>query len=148
MAPRTLSERIKQDVSEDVLKSVTDKLESSLKLKDAAPERNSPTANEEASDEDDWEKTADKELSASTKTSKEPQSDISTSRILELYDFDLRIQMHQLVRDFTRIVDPTGCMPFRPKMVSQSLMLTFNNPKHGIILGTHKTDALSIRSFI
>ena len=96
------------------------------------------TKEESNTTEDDWETLADKELENSSKEQSKIKSNTEVvlvsqpdSTILELYDFDIRIQMHQLVKEFTAIVDPTHTMPFRPKMINQSLLLTFNNPKHG-----------------
>lgn len=135
--PTTLSSRIKQakSASKDVAE-LTEKLNNSLNLNDddeekravAVPEAEDTPADE---DEDDWEKLADKELEAPAEPAKKTAPAPLTSAILELYDFDTRIPMHQLVKDFTRIVDPAATMLFRPKMVGQSLMMTFNNPKHG-----------------
>jgi len=136
----TLSNRIKQATStnKDVAE-LTAKMSTSLKLNDedaeqsvaAVPEEEDPAPGE---DEDDWEKLADKELEMPAEPAKKPAPAPMTSAILELYDFDVRIPQHQLVKDFTRIVDPTATLLFRPKMVGQSLMMTFNNPKHGMPL--------------
>lgn len=139
MTPPTLSERIKQSNSttnKDVA-SITEQLSSSLNIKDEAI--NQPDKPEKVDEEDDWEKLADKELETPVEPVKPPVTSSPDQSILELYDFDLRIQMHQLVKDFTRIVDPTGTMPFRPKMVNQSLLLTFNNPKHGTNLPKYES---------
>jgi len=130
MTPSTLSKRIKENnlTNKDV-SAITEQLSSSLNIKDEPTDQ--PDNFESDDEEDDWEKLADKELETPVEPVKTPTPSSSNLSILELYDFDPRIQMHQLVKDFTRIVDPTGTMPFRPKMVNQSLLLTFNNPKHG-----------------
>ena len=136
MKPLTLSERIKEsNATNDNLENITEKLGSLLDLKDKA--QDVPPVSKlgplEADDEEDWEKLADKELETPEKPaakSTPPGSDSHT--ILELYDLDPKMQMHQIVKAFTTIVDPTRTMPFRPKMVNDSLLLTFNNPKHGI----------------
>ena len=135
----TFSNRIKQTQStkKDV-DETTEKLSTTLKLNDdandiravAVPESGDAAAADD--EEDDWEKLADKELETPAESPKKPPLIPLTSAVLELYDFDPQIPMHQLVKDFTRIVDPTATMLFRPKMVGQSLMMTFNNPKHGI----------------
>ena len=136
--PSTLSSRIKQasSTNKDVAE-LTEKLSTSLKLDDNDEDQKTVTVPEAAGtpadeDEDDWEKLADKELEAPAEAPKKTAPAPLTPAILELYDFDIRIPMHQLVKDFTRIVDPTASMLFRPKMVGQSLMMTFNNPKHGM----------------
>lgn len=129
-----LSERIKktETPSQDVT-AITEKLDAALNLDDDKPtNKNGGDADEVTSpddEEEEWEKLADKELNEPSKPTP-PES--TSSPILELYDFDPRLQMHQLVKELTNIIDPTGTMPFRPKMVNQSLFLTFNNPKHGI----------------
>ena len=139
MAPSsTLSERIKQtnSTSKD-LNDITEKLSSGLNLSDEATDKViTPETGDTTTDEEDWEKLADKELETVSETNELAKPVVTTPLhpiILELYDFDPKLQMHQLVKEFTRIVDPTRTMPFRPKMVNQSLLLTFNNPKHGII---------------
>jgi hypothetical protein len=136
MKPSTLSQRIRDSNSanEDV-ENIAGKLES-LDLEDK-PQDAAPVSEvaPPAADEDDWEQLADKELEAPEKPaakSAPPPQDKSPT-ILELYDFDPKMQMHQIVKSFTKIVDPTGTMPFRPKMVNDSLLLTFSNPKHGIV---------------
>jgi hypothetical protein len=136
MKPSTLSQRIRDSNSanEDV-ENIAGKLES-LDLEDK-PQDAAPVSEvaPPAADEDDWEQLADKELEApekpAAKSAPPPQDQSPT--ILELYDFDPKMQMHQIVKSFTKIVDPTGTMPFRPKMVNDSLLLTFSNPKHGIV---------------
>jgi|SRR5271168_285252 len=131
MIPSTLSERIQQSNSNKDVIAITEELSSNLTLNEE-PTHNSgnPGAGNDAPDEDDWEQLADKELETpeSVKAAVKPSPNPS---MLELYDFDLKIPMHQLVKDFTKIVDPTGVMSFRPKMVNQSLIFTFINPKHG-----------------
>jgi hypothetical protein len=137
MKPSTLSQRIKESNSPTKnVENITQKLESSLDLNDK-PEAAllaSQVTPPEADGEDDWEQLADKELE--TLESPAPQSTLPpcsrSPAILELYDIDPKMQMHQIVKSFTNIVDPTGTMPFRPKMVNDSILLTFNNPKHGI----------------
>lgn len=135
MKPSTLSQRIRESNSTSKnVENITQELESSLHLydkpKDALP---SVQVVPEKDEGDDWEQLADKELEESEKSvaklTPPPPSD--SPAILELYDFDAKLQMHQIVKSFTKIVDPTGTMPFRPKSVNQSLLLTFNNPKHG-----------------
>jgi hypothetical protein len=134
MSPSTLSERIKESNSiQKGVAAITEQLSSSLNIKDEPTNQSDNVANDD--EEDDWEKLADKELETPVEPVKTPIPSSPNSSILELYDFDPRIQMHQLVKDFTRIVNPTGTMPFRPKMVNQSLLLTFNNPKHGTTHG-------------
>jgi hypothetical protein len=130
--PSRLSERIKRDKSpnKDVA-AITEKLNTTLNLKDDEP---SDKAGETGvggadSDEEEWEKLAEKELNEPRQPTPPESTDLA---ILELYDFDPRIQMHQIVKELTNIIDPTGTMPFRPKMVNQSLFITFNNPKHGM----------------
>jgi hypothetical protein len=139
MKPSTLSQRIKDTNSaNENVENITRKLESSLDLEDKP--QDAPPVSEairpEADEEDDWEQLADKELEApekpAAKSTPPPRDKIPT--ILELYDFDAKMQMHQIVKSFTKIVDPTGTMPFRPKMVNDSLLFTFSNPKHGIVL--------------
>ena len=138
MKPSTLSQRIKDANSENEdVENITQKLESSLDLKDK-PQDVSPlpeVVSLEADEEDDWEQLADKELEAPEKpvAMSTPPPREKSPTILELYDFDSRMQMHQIVKSFTKVVDPTGTMPFRPKMVNDSLLLTFSNPKHGIL---------------
>jgi hypothetical protein len=137
LMPPTLSNRIKQaNSSNKDVAELAEKMSTSLKLNDDQEEKSVvavPEEDEAAPDEDDWEKLADKELETPDEPAKKVVPAPLTSAILELYDFDTRIPMHQLVKDFTRIVDPTATMLFRPKMVGQSLMMTFNNPKHGTI---------------
>ena len=135
MPPITLSERLKKANSDrDNLDTITKKVSSSLNLDEESC--NHPIAAKPAdhveSDEEDWEKLADKELHIPVEPVKKPVSTSSNTSILELYDFDPHIQMHQLVKEFSNLIDPAGAMPFRPKMVNQSLILTFNNPKHGM----------------
>lgn len=116
---------------------MAEKLGTALKLGDEADESIAVTGPESGDaaaaddDDDDWEKLADKELETPVEPTKKPPSIPLTSAVLELHDFDPQIPMHQLVKDLTRMVDPTATMLFRPKMVGQSLMMTFNNPKHG-----------------
>jgi hypothetical protein len=130
MTPSTLTERIKQNYSTSKnVAAITEQLSLSLNIKDEPTDHSDDPENDDEGD--DWEKLADKELEAPTEPTKPPVTSSPNPSILELYGFDPRIQMHQLVKDFTRIVDPTGTMPFRPKMVNQSLLFTFNNPKHG-----------------
>lgn len=137
MKPSTLSQRLKDTNSaNEHVENITRKLESSLDLKDR-PQDATPVSQvvpPEADDEDDWEQLADKELEAPEKpTAKStPLAPDKSPTILELYDFDPKMQMHQIVKSLTKIVDPTGTMPFRPKMVNDSLLLTFSNPKHGM----------------
>jgi len=137
MKPSTLSERIKgSNTTNKNVENITQKFGSLLDLKDTAQDvpHASKSGPLEADDEEDWEKLADKELETpekpAAKSTPPPGSDGLT--ILELYDFDPKMQMHQIVKAFTTIVDPTRIMPFRPKMVNDSLLLVFNNPKHGI----------------
>ena len=133
MSSTKFSDRIKQakSTNEDI-EAITQKLEKELKITDEPVSSIvEPEVTADVADEDDWEKLADKELDAPVPKTK-PKAVPAESPILELSDFDPRLQMHQLVKDFTSIVDPTGTMVFRPKMVGQSLMFTFNNPKHGI----------------
>lgn len=133
MPSTKFSDRIKQAKSTNKdIEAITQKLEKDLKITDEPVSSTvKPEVTAEVADEDDWEKLADKELDAPAPKPK-PKAVPAESPILELYDFDPRLQMHQLVKDFTSIVDPTGTMLFRQKMVGQSLMFTFNNPKHGI----------------
>lgn len=132
-----LSERLEQNESphQDV-SSITEKFGAALNLEDDSPTNKSGGVGSEVKSPDDeeeeWEKLADKELNESRKPSPPPES--TSSPILELYDFDPRLQMHQIVKELTKIIDPTGTMPFRPKMVNQSLFITFNNSKHGMKL--------------
>jgi len=136
MSTSTLSQRIKQTNStkKDV-EAITEKLNTALNFDDTPSDKsNAPESADAASDEDDWEKLADQELERPPEPVKPHVTRPSTACLLELYDFDQRIQMHQLVKDLTRIVDPTGTMSFRPKMVNGSLLLSFNNPKHGMSL--------------
>jgi hypothetical protein len=131
--PSRLSERIKQDKSANKdIAVITEKLDTTLNLEDDAPsEKAGETgAGGVDSDEEEWEKLADKELNEPSQPTPPESTDLP---ILELYGFDPRIQMHQIVKELTNIIDPTGTMPFRPKMVNQSLFITFNNPKHGMI---------------
>jgi len=134
MGPSTLSERIKRSNATDKnVENITQKLGSLLVLKDTA--QNVPPAGPlEADDEEDWEKLADKVLETPEKPAAKstPPRGSDSPTILELYDFDPKMQMHQIVKAFTTIVDPTRTMPFRPKMVNYSLLLAFDNPKHGI----------------
>jgi hypothetical protein len=136
MKPSTLSARIKENNStkKDV-DAITERLNSSLKLSDEPDSKSEPLEiGDDDAGEEDWEKLADKELQSPVEAVKTPVAQSDNTTILELYDFDPRIQMHQLVKEFTKIVDPTGTMFFRPKMVNQSIMLTFTNPKHGMDL--------------
>jgi|SRR5579862_4366624 hypothetical protein len=135
----TLSNRIKQTQStKKDIDETTEKLSTALKLNNDADESRAVAVPESGDatpaddEEDDWEKLADKELETPEESPKKPPLMPLTSAVLELYDFDPQIPMHQLVKDFTRIVDPTATMLFRPKMVGQSLMMTFSNSKHGI----------------
>jgi hypothetical protein len=132
MTPSSLSDRIKQanSTSKDVA-VITEQLTSTLNLNDEPiNQSDSLQKAEDSPDELDWEKLADKELET-PEFIKPSVSVESNSSTLELYGFDSKLQMHQLVKEFTKIVDPTGSMSFRPKMVNQSLILTFNNPRHG-----------------
>jgi hypothetical protein len=152
MKPSTPSQRIKDtNTTNDNVENITRKLESSLDLKDkpqdvpAVSEVAPPAANEE----DDWEQLADKELEAPEKPAAKstPPPREKSPTILELYDFDPKLQMHQIVKSFTKIVDPTSTMPFRPKMVNDSILLIFSNPKHGIIPGgIHSANRFSNRN--
>lgn len=133
MTPSRLSERINRTNStqKDVV-AITENLSSTLNLNDEPTDESSnPENGNEPPDEEDWEQLADKELETSEPVKAPVPTSSSNPSILELYDFDPKIPMHQLVKEFTKIVDPTGITPFRPKMVSQSLILTFLNPKHG-----------------
>ena len=129
MSSTKLSDRIKEakSVNKDI-EALTERFDKDLTINET-PFVEQESAGDDA-DEDDWEKLADKELDAPAQKAKE-KTIPNESPILELYDFDTRLQMHQLVKEFTSIVDPTNTMPFRPKMVGQSLLFTFNNPKHG-----------------
>ena len=112
--------------------AITEKLNAGLSLGDATSDQwDTAEGGDAASDEDDWEKLADQELETAAKTVKAPATPTTNTCLLELYDFDPRIQMHHLVKEFNKVVDPTGTLSFRPKMVNGSLLLTFNNPKHG-----------------
>jgi hypothetical protein len=122
-----LHDRIRQAELSDQVDTITRNLERDLTLTDDVSKSDEGTAE----DSDDWEALADKELSETIPAETIKITTPSEVATLELYDFDVRIQMHQLVKDFTTIVDPIHTMPFRPKMVNQSLMMTFNNPKHG-----------------
>jgi hypothetical protein len=134
MAPSTLSERIKSNSSREDVGAITERLGTSLRVTDESADKPAEAENKDAQvDEDDWEALADKELQAPAELVKPSVTQSTTTTILELYDFDPRIQMHQLVKDFTKIVDPAGTMSFRPKMINQSLLLTFSNPKHGMV---------------
>jgi hypothetical protein len=131
MTPSTLSERIQQTNSNKGVTAITEKLDSNLTLNEEPTDNSSdPKTGNEAPDEDDWEQLADKELETQEPVKATVQPPPNPS-MLELYDFDPKVPMHQLVKDFTKIVDPTGIMFFRPKMVNQSLIFTFTNPKHG-----------------
>lgn len=133
MASFTPSEQIKSNSSGDNVGAITEKLRTSLRVTDEPVNRPADAENKDAQvDEDDWETLADKELETPAEPVKPSGVQPTSSTVLELYDFDPRIQMHQLVKDFTKIVDPTGTMSFRPKMINQSLLLTFSNPKHGM----------------
>lgn len=139
MSTPTLSQRIKQtnSTNKDV-EAITEKLNTTFNLDDTSSDKSDAPENATAaSDEDDWEKLADQVLEAPPQPVKAPATQPSSACLLELYDFDTRIQMHQLVKDFTKIVDPTGTMSFRPKMVNESLLLTFNNPKHGMSVSSY-----------
>ena len=131
MNPSTLSERIQQtNLNKDVT-AITEKLGSDLTLNEQPTDKcGNPETGNESPDDDDWEQLADKELETPEPVKATVQPPPNPS-MLELYDFDPKIPMHQLVKDFTKIVDPTGIMSFRPKMVNQSLIFTFTNPKHG-----------------
>jgi|SRR5579862_2519917 len=137
MSTAKLSDRIKKATSANKdIEALTEKFNKGVNISadsslDTPDQEATPN---EAADEDDWEKLADKELDAPTPKQKLKPA-LNDSSILELYDFDTRLQMHQLVKEFTSIVDPTGTMPFRPKMAGQSLMFTFNNPKNGTLFG-------------
>jgi hypothetical protein len=132
MSSAKLSDRIKEAKSTDQeIETLTERLNENLKINAQSTNQPDKASTSENEDEDDWERLADKELDIPSEKSKVKTS-ANESPILELYDFDTRIQMHQLVKDFTSIVDPTHIFPFRPKMVGQSLMFTFDNPKHGI----------------
>jgi len=136
MPSQKLSERIKQaNSSAQDVDAVTEKLGSALSLQDKekSPSEATIVADASQDDEEDWEAMADKELEApepvkAPETKPKPDS----SCILELYNFDPKLQMHQLVKSFTNLVDPTGTMSIRPKMVGQSLLFTFSDPKHGM----------------
>jgi len=133
MAPPTLSERIKQtnSANKDVT-DITEKLTTTLTLTNEPNDEHEATENrDDSADEADWEKLAEEELKIPVEPVRPVKQSASSASILELYDFDPRIQMHELVKEFTKIVDSTGTMSFRPKMINQSLMLTFNNPNHG-----------------
>ena len=136
MSAPTLSQRIKQTNStQKDVDAIAEKLNATLNLDDTTSDSDksdTPENADAASDEDDWEKLADQELDTPAKPVKAPITPPANTCLLELYDFDPRIQMHQLVKQFTQVVDPTGTMSFRPKMVNGSLLLTFNNPKHGM----------------
>jgi hypothetical protein len=132
MSTSTLSARIKQSNSRKAdVEELTEKITTTLRL-DGDP-ADMPHDTEEDSSEEDWEKLADKEVDTPPEPVKKPVPAPTSTLALELYDFEVRTPMHQLVKEFTSIVDPTGTMPFRPKMVNQSLLLTFQNPKHGRI---------------
>ena len=113
--------------------AIAEQLCGSLTLNDNPIDESGVPQNGSEGSEEDWEKLADKELEIPVEPAKAPLPSSPNSAILELYDFSPRVQMHQLVKEFSKIVDPTGTMSFRPKMVNQSLILTFNNPKHGIV---------------
>jgi len=138
MSAPTLPQRIKQtDSTKKDVDAITNKLNTGLDLDDTSSDKLDALEHADAaSDEDDWEKLADQEPETPPKPVKASPPPTSTS-LLELYGFDPRIQMHQLVKEFTKIVDPTGTMSFRPKMVNGSLLLTFHNPKHGMCLSTY-----------
>jgi hypothetical protein len=133
MEPSSLSKQIKSNSTTEDVHAITERL--STRLKVTAESADKPTKaenNDTQVDEDDWETLADKELEAPVEPVKPSVTQPTSATVLELYDFDPRIQMHQLVKDFTKIVDPAGTMSFRPKMANQSLLLAFNNPKHGM----------------
>jgi hypothetical protein len=134
MSASTLSQRIKQTNStERDVDAIAEKLNATLNLDETTSDKSDAAENAGAvSDEDDWEKLADQELETPAKPVKAPTTPPTNPCLLELYDFDPRIQMHQLVKEFTQVVDPMGTFSFRPKMVNGSLLLTFNNPKHGM----------------
>lgn len=134
MNASTLSEGItKTNSAKTNVDDITKRVSSSLRLGDEPADDSEDTfaKPDDESDQEDWEKLADRELQAPTEAFKPPASKPYDPNVLELNGFDPRMQMHQVVKEFTKIVDPTGSMPFRPKMVNQSLILTFNNAKHG-----------------
>jgi len=132
MPSPTLSETIKKANSSNAdVAALSDKLNTSLSL-DEGPTDPSSNPSPDADSGDDWEKLADEDTEVPAEPVKKTAPPIQDSSILELYEFDTRLAMHQLVKEFTKIVDSTGTMPFRPKMVNQSLLMTFNNPKHGM----------------
>jgi hypothetical protein len=137
MPSPTLSARLKetQPTNADV-DALTNRLGSSFQL-DADPVDKPNEVEEEESSEDDWEKLADKETDTPVEPIKKQTAVAPSTSVLELYDFEPRTPMHQLVKEFTKIVDPTESMSFRPKMVNQSLRLTFSNPKHGMSSSSH-----------
>jgi hypothetical protein len=131
MPSPTPSRRIKETKSTNAdVEDLTKKISTTLLLA-ADP---ATSSHDDNSSEEDWEKLADKELDSPAEPVKAPTPATSSTSVLELYDFEPRIPMHQLVKEFTSIVDPTETMSFRPKMVNQCLILTFQNPKHGILL--------------
>ena len=132
MPSPALSARLKQSNPANTnVETLAKKLSTTLRL-DAGPDNESHEAEDNNSSDEDWEKLADKELDTPIESVKITEPLPPSTSVLELYDFDSRMPMHQLVKDFTRIVDPTETMPFRPKMLHKSLLLTFQNPKHGI----------------
>jgi hypothetical protein len=136
MPSPTLSARIKQTKSSNAdVDDLTEKI-STTHLFDSDPSASSHALDDDNNSEEDWEKLADKEFDPPAEPVKAPAPAPATpsASVLELYDFEQRTPMHQLVKEFTSIVDPMETMSFRPKMVNQCLFVTFENPKHGIFV--------------
>ena len=136
MPSSKLSDRIKQaNSSAKDVEAVTKKLGSALTLqdKDKSSSEAAAVADAPQADEEDWEALADKELEAPEQAkAPEAKPNPETSCLLELYGFDTKLQMHQLVKSFIDLVDPTGSMSILAKKAGQSVIFKFSNPKHGI----------------